>query len=88
MIKGIKTRRSAAAVWPSAASAGDGPLRRPIKLFGGEGLFYAVLKGPGRIWMQTTPFSRFADRIMDAAGGNKGQVKRGGNLIGSLLGGE
>jgi uncharacterized protein (TIGR00266 family) len=57
-------------------------------LFGGEGLFYAVLRGPGKIWMQTTPFSRFADEIMSAAGGNRGQVKRGGDFIGSILGGD
>ena len=57
-------------------------------LFGGEGLFYAVLRGPGTIWIQTTPFSRFADQVMSAAGGNKGQVKRGGDFIGSILGGE
>lgn len=57
-------------------------------LFGGEGLFYAVLRGPGKVWIQTTPFSRFADRIMSAAGGGKGQVNRGGNLLGQILGGE
>jgi len=57
-------------------------------LFGGEGLFYAVLRGPGKVFVQTTPFSRFADRVMSAAGGNQGQVKRGGNLLGSILGGE
>jgi uncharacterized protein (TIGR00266 family) len=57
-------------------------------LFGGEGLFYAVLRGPGKIFIQTTPFSRFADRVMSAAGGNKGQVRRGGNLFGSILGGD
>ncbi len=57
-------------------------------LFGGEGLFYALLRGPGKVWIQTTPFSRFADRVMSAAGSRQGQVKRGGNLIGNLLGGE
>ena len=57
-------------------------------LFGGEGLFYATLRGPGRIWMQTTPFSRFADRVMSAAGGSSGQVQRGGNMLGSFLQGE
>jgi uncharacterized protein (TIGR00266 family) len=56
-------------------------------LFGGEGLFYAMLRGPGKIWIQTTPFSRFADRVMSAAGSSSGQVKRGG-LFGDLLGGE
>lgn len=57
-------------------------------LFGGEGLFYAVLRGPGKIWIQTTPFSRFADRVVSAAGKNRGQVRRGGNVLGDLLGGE
>src|SRR5438093_6080367 len=32
-------------------------------LFGGEGLFYAMLTGPGRVWLQSLPFSRMADRI-------------------------
>ena len=36
------------------------------KIFGGEGLFLASLKGPGRVWMQTMPFSRFADRVVEA----------------------
>ena len=36
------------------------------KFFGGEGLFLASLKGPGRVWMQTMPFSRFADRVLAA----------------------
>jgi uncharacterized protein (TIGR00266 family) len=35
-------------------------------LFGGEGFFFASLKGPGKIWLQTTPFSRFADRVIAA----------------------
>ena len=52
------------------------------KIFGGEGLFYAALRGPGTVWMQTLPFSRLADRIFAAApqrGGSKGE--------GSVLGG-
>jgi len=50
------------------------------KLFGGEGLFYAVLTGPGTVWMQTLPFSRLADRIITASAvGGKGE--------GSVLGG-
>src|ERR1044071_3490754 len=32
-------------------------------LFGGEGLFYAMLRGPGRVWLQSLPFSRLAGRI-------------------------
>ena len=44
------------------------------KLFGGEGLFWATLTGPGTVWMQTLPFSRLADRIYAAApqSGGKG----------------
>lgn len=54
-------------------------------LFGGEGLFYATLKGPGKIWIQTTPFSRFADRILSASRASMGEHKRGGDLLGGLL---
>ena len=35
-------------------------------LFGGEGLFFATLAGPGRVLLQTMPFSRLADRIIAA----------------------
>jgi len=53
-------------------------------LFGGEGLFYALLRGPGTCWIQTTPFSRFADRVMAAAGGSRGEKRRGSALSGML----
>jgi uncharacterized protein (AIM24 family) len=33
-------------------------------IFGGEGVFFARLRGPGRIWLQSLPFSRLAGRIM------------------------
>jgi uncharacterized protein (TIGR00266 family) len=36
-------------------------------LFGGEGLFFATLRGPGHVWLQSLPFSRLADRIYSAA---------------------
>jgi uncharacterized protein (TIGR00266 family) len=36
-------------------------------LFGGEGLFFAAVQGPGRVWLQSLPFSRLADRIYKAA---------------------
>jgi len=52
-------------------------------LFGGEGLFFATLRGPGRIWLQSLPFSRMAGRIIAAAPG----LGRGGKEEGSLLGG-
>lgn len=43
------------------------------KIFGGEGLFLASLEGPGRVWMQTMPFSRFADRIVEATEQARGE---------------
>jgi len=52
-------------------------------LFGGEGLFLATLQGTGRVWLQSLPFSRLADRILQhapAAGGrstDEGSVVRG-----------
>lgn len=52
-------------------------------LFGGEGLFFATLRGPGRIWLQSLPFSRLAGRIIAAAP----QTGRGGREEGSILGG-
>ena len=59
-------------------------------LFGGEGLFYVRLRGPGRIVLQTLPFSRLADRIIAAApAGRSGGGKRGTiGSLGSLLGNE
>jgi uncharacterized protein (TIGR00266 family) len=57
-------------------------------LFGGEGLFFAILTGPGRVMLQTMPFSRLADRIIAAsprAGGR--HVQEGSALGGALLGG-
>ena len=53
-------------------------------LFGGEGLFFASMTGPGRVWLQTLPFSRLADRINQAFKGDRGEVKR---AMGGLLGG-
>jgi len=52
-------------------------------LFGGEGLFFATLRGPGRIWLQSLPLSRMANRIVAAVPG----FGRGGREEGSLLGG-
>ena len=52
-------------------------------LFGGEGLFFAVVTGPGRVWLQSLPLSRMADRILKAAPG----LARGGKEEGSILGG-
>lgn len=52
-------------------------------LFGGEGLFFATLRGPGKIWLQSLPFSRLAGRIVAAAP----QTGSGGRDEGSVLGG-
>jgi uncharacterized protein (TIGR00266 family) len=52
-------------------------------LFGGEGLFFATLRGPGTIWLQSLPLSRLAGRIVAAAP----QTGRGGREEGSILGG-
>ena len=41
-------------------------------IFGGEGLFFAKLKGPGRVWLQSLPFSRLCNRILAAAPVNGG----------------
>jgi uncharacterized protein (TIGR00266 family) len=52
-------------------------------LFGGEGLFFATLTGPGKIWLQSLPLSRLANRIIAAVPG----LTRGGKGEGSILGG-
>ncbi len=52
-------------------------------LFGGEGLFFATLRGPGRVWLQSLPLSRMADRIVMASR----VAGRGGRGEGSILGG-
>jgi uncharacterized protein (TIGR00266 family) len=52
-------------------------------LFGGEGLFFATLRGPGRVWLQSLPLSRLANRIIAAVP----RLGRGGREEGSLLGG-
>jgi len=61
-------------------------------LFGGEGLFFALMTGPGRVWVQTLPFSRLADRIIAARKGDREEVKRdfGGafGALGDLIGGD
>jgi uncharacterized protein (TIGR00266 family) len=59
-------------------------------LFGGEGLFFARLAGPGRVWLQSLPFSRLAGRMLQAApqrGGNRDEGSLLGSL-GTLIGGD
>jgi uncharacterized protein (AIM24 family) len=60
-------------------------------LFGGEGLFYVRLTGPGRVILQTLPFSRLADRIIAAAPRAGGARREEGGVLGKLgnvLGGD
>jgi uncharacterized protein (TIGR00266 family) len=61
-------------------------------LFGGEGLFFATLTGPGKVWLQSLPLSRLADRIYKAAPRvGKGRTEEGSVLdafgIGNLIDG-
>ena len=51
-------------------------------LFGGEGMFFARLQGPGKVWLQSLPFSRLAGRMLQAAP----RLGRGGREEGSVLG--
>ncbi|MCD2315662.1 TIGR00266 family protein [Sphingomonas sp. IC-11] len=58
-------------------------------IFGGEGMFYARLTGPGKVWVQSLPFARLAGRMLSAAqggGGNRGEGSALGGL-GDLIGG-
>lgn len=50
-------------------------------IFGGEGLFFATLRGPGKVWLQTLPVSRLASRILSYG---VGQRKEEGSLLGGL----
>jgi len=53
-------------------------------IFGGEGMFFATLIGPGKVWIQTLPISRLADRIMSNSKGYFGKGKGEGSLLGGL----
>jgi len=53
-------------------------------LFGGEGIFFAALTGPGRVWLQSLPFSRMADRIYKAAPAAGGSRRGEGSILGGL----
>jgi uncharacterized protein (AIM24 family) len=55
-------------------------------LFGGEGVFYATLTGPGRVWLQSLPLSRMADRIYKAAPAAGGGRREEGSVLGGLGG--
>ncbi len=61
-------------------------------LFGGEGLFLTKLEGPGKIYLQSLPFSRLADRIVAASrvhssGEKRGIAGIGGDILGDLISG-
>jgi uncharacterized protein (AIM24 family) len=49
--------------------------------FGGEGLFYATLTGPGKVWIQTLPVSRLAGRILAYATTTR---KEEGSILGGI----
>jgi uncharacterized protein (TIGR00266 family) len=55
-------------------------------LFGGEGLFFATLRGPGRVWLQSLPLSRLANRIIAAVPGATGGGRGEGSILGGLGG--
>lgn len=55
-------------------------------LFGGEGLFFATLRGPGKVLVQSLPFSRLASRVFSAAPGNPlGRRQDEGSITGGLF---
>ncbi|MDP4269645.1 MAG: TIGR00266 family protein [Bacteroidota bacterium] len=53
-------------------------------LFGGEGLFFATLRGPGTVYVQSLPFSRLADRIIASAPKAGGSRREEGSILGGL----
>lgn len=53
-------------------------------LFSGEGLFFATLRGPGKVWLQSLPLSRMANRIVMAAPAAGGQQREEGSVLGGL----
>ncbi len=52
--------------------------------FGGEGVFLATLTGPGKVWLQSLPFSRMAGRMLQAAPQGGGQNRGEGSVLGGL----
>ena len=52
------------------------------KFFGGEGFFFATLRGPGRVWVQSLPFARLASRVIQNAGASGGKGE--GSVLGQL----
>lgn len=54
-------------------------------LFGGEGLFFATLEGPGDVLIQSLPFSRLASRVFSAAPRGTGNSKDEGSVLGGMF---
>lgn len=54
------------------------------KVFGGEGVFFADLRGEGKVWIQSLPFSRLANRIIAAAPSMGGKSKGEGSVSGTI----
>ncbi len=55
-------------------------------VFGGEGLFLATLRGTGRVWLQSLPFSRLADRILqNAPSASSGRSQGEGSILGGVV---
>jgi uncharacterized protein (TIGR00266 family) len=54
-------------------------------IFGGEGMFLATLQGTGRVWLQSLPFSRLADRILKFAPSEGGKDMGEGSVIGGAM---
>lgn len=53
-------------------------------IFGGEGIFFARLEGPGKVWIQSLPFSRLADRVIRSSRGYGAGSKEEGSILGGL----
>lgn len=53
-------------------------------IFGGEGLFFASLRGPGNVWLQSLPLSRLSDRIVKSAPSAGGKRRGEGSILGGL----
>lgn len=57
-------------------------------MFGGEGMFFARLQGPGSVWIQSLPFSRLAGRMWESAPQGGGKQVDAGGVLGNFLGGD
>ena len=53
-------------------------------IFGGEGLFFATLRGPGKVYIQSLPFSRLAARVLALAPKTGGKTRGEGSILGGI----